>query len=85
MPLFALILLILFGLVILTGIILALIAGIRLVPRLPLPFPTTQENDFFQLVRTLTMTDTLWHPGQGDLSDPTGEAPAPEFPNHPME
>jgi hypothetical protein len=50
-----------------------------------LPFPTVPLNDFFQLVRILTMTNTLWHPGRGDLPDPSGEAPAPEFPNHPME
>ncbi len=87
MPLFALTLLIFFGLVILTGVVLSLIAGIRPMPRFDLRrlFPTPPPNDFFSLVRTLTMTDTLWHPGRGDLPDPTGDAPAPEFPNHPME
>ena len=87
MPLFALILLILFGLVILTGVILSLIAGIRPVPRFDLRrlFPTPPPNDFFFLILTLTGTDTLWHPGGGDLPDPSGEAPAPEFPNQPME
>jgi hypothetical protein len=87
MPLFALILLTLFALVILTGFILSLIAGIRPVPRFDLRqlFPTPPPNDFFFLIRTLTMTDTLWHPGRGDLPDPSGEAPAPEFPTHPME
>jgi hypothetical protein len=87
MPLFTLTLLILFGLVILTGVVLSLIAGIRLVPRFDLRrlFPTPPPNGFFSLVRTLTMTDTLWDPGRGDLPDPTGDAPAPEFPNHLME
>jgi len=87
MPLYAIILLALFGLVILTGFILALIAGIRRVPRFDLHrlFPTPPPNDFFSLIRTLTMTDTLWHPGRGDLPDPTGDAPAPDFPNQPME
>jgi len=87
MPLFALILLILFGLIVLTGFILSLVAGIRPVPRFDLRrfFPTPPSNDFFSWVRTLTMTDTLWHPGRGDLPDPTGDAIAPEFPNHPME
>jgi hypothetical protein len=85
MPILALILLIVFALVVLTGFILSLIAESRPVPRLPLPFPTVPQNEFFQLVRILTMTDTLWHPGRGDLPDPTGVAPAPEFPNHPME
>ena len=87
MPLFALILFIFFGLVILTGFVLSLIAGIRPVPRFDLRqlFPTPPPNDFFFLIRTLTMTDTLWHPGRGDLPDPTGDAPAPEFPTHPME
>ena len=87
MPLFALILLILCGLVVLTGFILALIAGIRSVPSFDLRrlFPTPPSNDFFSLIRTLTMTDTLWHPCRGDLPDPTGDAPAPDFPNQPME
>ena len=87
MPLFALILLILFALVILTGVVLSLIAGIQPVPRFDLRrlFPAPPPNDFFSLIRTLTMTDTLWHPGRGDLPDPSGEAPAPEFPNQPME
>jgi hypothetical protein len=87
MPLFAQIFLILFALVILTGFILALIAGIRPVPRFDLRrlFPTPPQNDFFSLIRMLTEADPLWHPGRGDLPDPTGDAPAPEFPNHPME
>lgn len=87
MTIFALILLILFGLVILIGFILALIAGIRPVPRFDLRrlFPTPPPNEFFSLVRTLTMTDNLWHPGRGDLPDPTGDAPASEFSNQPME
>ena len=83
MPILALILLIVFALVVLAGFILSLAAGLRPVPRLP--FPTAPQNDFFQLVRILTKTNTLWHPGRGDLPDPSGEAPAPEFPNHPME
>jgi hypothetical protein len=87
MPLFALILLILFGLVILTGFVLSLIAGIRPVPRFDMRwlFPTPPPNDFFFLIRTLAETDNLWHPGRGDLPDLSGDAPAPEFPNHPME
>jgi len=87
MPLFAIILLVLFGLVVLTGIILSLIAGIWPLPRLDLRrlFPTPPPNDFFFLVRTLAGTENLWHPGRGDLPDPMGDAPAPEFPNYPME
>jgi hypothetical protein len=71
--LIALIILIVLALVVLTGFILSLVAGMRPVPRFRarLPFPTEPQNDFFWLVRTLTMTDTLWHPGQGDLPDPT--------------
>lgn len=87
MHLFAIILLLLFGLVILIGVILSLIAGIRPVPRFDLRrlFPTPPPNDFFFLIRTLTVADTLWHPGRGDLPDPSGDAPAPEFPTRPME
>ena len=71
--LIALIILIVLGLVILTGIILSLAAGLRSVPRfrVRLLFPTAPQNDFFELVRTLNQTDTLWHPGRGDLPDPT--------------
>ena len=73
--LIALIFLIVFGLVVLTGIILSLAAGLRPVPRLGfrLPFPPASQNGFFPLIRTLTQTDPLWHPGRGDLPDPTGE------------
>ena len=87
MPLFALILLVLFGLVILTGFILALVAGIQPVPRFDMRrlFPTPLQNNFYSLIRMLTEADTLWHPGRGDLPDPTGDAPAPEFPNPSME
>jgi hypothetical protein len=87
MPLFALILLILFGLIVLTGVILSLLAGIRPVPRFNLRrlFPIPPSNDFFSLIRMLNDPDPLWHPGRGDLPDPTGDAPAPDFPNHPME
>ncbi len=85
MPILALILLIIFALVVLTGFILSLVAGLRPVPRLPPPFPTASENDFFQFVRILTMPDTLWHPGRGDLPDPTADTPAPDFLNHTME
>lgn len=83
MTIFALILLIVFALVVLAGSILSLAACLRPTPRLP--FPTVPQNDFFHLVRILTMTDTLWHPGRGDLPDPSGEALVPEFSNHPME
>ena len=71
--LIALIILIVLGLVILTGIILSLAAGLRPVPRfrVRLLFPTAPQNDFFELVRTLNQTDTLWHPGRGDMPDPT--------------
>ena len=87
MPLFALILLILCGLVILTGVILALIAGIRPVPRFDLRwlFPASPQNDLFWLIRLLTDADILWHPGQGDLPDQSAGATAPEFPTYPME
>jgi hypothetical protein len=87
MPIFALLLLILFGLVILAGVILALIVGIRPVPRFDLRrlFPTPPPKDFFSLIRILTDTDPLWHPGRGDLPDPTADTPAPDFPNHSME
>jgi hypothetical protein len=80
---FALILLLVFALVILAGFILPLEAGLWPVPCLP--FPTAPQNDFFQLVRILTMTNTLWHPGRRDLPNPSGEASDPDFPNHPME
>jgi hypothetical protein len=83
MTILALILLIVFALVVLTGFILSLASGLRPISRLP--FPIAPQNDFFQLVRILTMTDTLWHPGRGDLPDPSGEAPTPVFSNHPME
>ena len=55
MPLFALILFVLFGLVVLTGVILALIAGIRPAPRFDLRrlFPAPPPNDFFSLIRVL--------------------------------
>jgi hypothetical protein len=83
MPILFLILLIILALVVLTGVILSLISGLFIVPRLP--FPPDPQNDLFQLVRIFTMTDTLWHPGRGDLPDSTGEIPPPELPNHPME
>jgi hypothetical protein len=85
--LFAVILLILFALVILTGVILSRVAGIWPGLRFDLRrlFPTPPPNDFFSLIRILTDTDPLWHPGRGDLPDPSGDAPAPEFPYHPME
>jgi hypothetical protein len=87
MPFFALVLLIVFGLVILTGVILSLVAGIRPVPRFDLRrlFPIPPRNDFFFLIRILAGTDNLWNPGRGDLPDPSGDAPALEFPTHPME
>jgi hypothetical protein len=80
---FALIILIIFALVVLAGFILSLAAGMR--PKPHLPFPTAPQDGFLQHIRILAMTDTLWHPGQGDLTDPMGVAPAPEFPFHPME
>lgn len=71
--LIALIILIVLAVVVLTGIILSLAAGLQPVPRFNprLLFPTAPQNDFFELVRTLTLTDTLWYPGRGDLPDPT--------------
>jgi hypothetical protein len=87
MHLYALILLILFSLIVLTGVVLSLIAGIRPMPRFDLRrlFPTSPQNDFFSLIRILTEKDPLWHPGRGDLPDPIADTPAPDFPNHPME
>ena len=89
--LIALIILIVLGLVILTGIILSLAAGLRPVPRIRVRqhIPTAPQNDFFELVRTLNQTDTLWHPGRGDLPDPTaadgtGELSGLLPPNLPM-
>jgi hypothetical protein len=75
--LIALNILIILALVVLTGIILSMAAGLRPVPRFNprLLFPTGPRNDFFELVRTLTQTDTLWHPGRGDLPDSTGGGP----------
>jgi hypothetical protein len=72
--LIVLIILIVLAVVVLTGIILSLAAGLRPVPRFNprLLFPTAPQTDFFDLVRTLTLTDTLWHPGRGDLPDPIG-------------
>jgi hypothetical protein len=86
--LITLIILIVLALVVLTGIILSLVAGLRPVPRFNprLLFPTAPHNDFFELVRTLTQMDTLWYPGRGDLPDPaggdqTGEMTVPTPPN----
>jgi hypothetical protein len=83
MPILFLILLIILALVVLTGVILSLISGLFPVPRLP--FPPEPQKDFFQLIRTITITDILWHPGRGDLPDPSGEITPPDLPNHPME
>ena len=87
--LIALIILIVLAVVVLTGIILSLAAGLRPVHRFNpwLLFPTAPQTDFFDLVRTLTLTDTLWHPGRGDLPDPTagdqpGEMTVPTPPNN---
>ncbi len=84
---FALIILIVLGVVVLAGLVLSLAAGLRPMPRFNprLLFPIALRNDFFDLVRTLTQTGDLWHPGRGDLPDPTGDIPAPEIPNIPME
>jgi hypothetical protein len=89
--LIALIILIVLAVVVLTGIILSLSAGLQPVPRFNprLLFPTAPQNDFFDLVRTLTQTGTLWHPGRGDLPDPTavdgtGELSGLLPPNLPM-
>lgn len=70
---FALIILIVLAAVVLAGIILSLAAGLRPMPRFNprLLFPTAPRNDFFDLVRTLTQAGDLWHPGRGDLPDPT--------------
>ena len=89
--LIALIILIVLAVVVLTGIILSLAAGLRPVPRFKprLLFPTAPQNDFFDLLRTLPLADTLWHPGRGDLPDPTaadgtGELSGLLPPNLPM-
>ena len=89
--LIALIILIVLAVVVLTGIILSLAAGLRPVPRFNprLLFPTAPQNDFFELARMLPLTDTLWHPGRGDLPDPTatdgtGELSGLLPPNLPM-
>jgi hypothetical protein len=89
--LIALIFLIVFGLVVLAGIILSLAAGLRTVPRqgFRLPFQPAPDNDFFPLVLMLTQVDPLWHPGLGNLPDPTGdgqpgEITIPTTPNIPF-
>ena len=89
---FALIILIVLAVVILAGIVLSLAVGLRPMPRfnLRLLFPTAPRNDFFDLVRTLTQTGDLWHPGRGDLPDPaavdgTGELSGLLPPNPPMQ
>ncbi len=85
--LIVLILLTIFALVVLAGFILLLIAGIRSKPRFDflLPFTKALEDDFFTLIRSLTQVNTLWHPGRGDLPDPSEEASTHDFPTHPME
>jgi hypothetical protein len=90
--LIALIILIVLALVVLTGIVLSLAAGLWPIPRvnLSLLFPTAPRNDFFDLVRTLTQAGDLWHPGRGDLPDPTaadgtGELSGLLPPNPPMQ
>jgi len=87
MVLFIFILLILLALVALTGVILSLITGIRLMPRFDLRhiFPTPPWDELFLLFWMLNDPDPLWHPGRGDLPDPMGETSAADFPNHPME
>ena len=89
---FALIILIVLGVVVLAGVVLSLAAGLRPLPRfhLSLLFPTAPRNDFFDLVRTLIQTGDLWHPGRGDLPDPTagdgtGEPSGFLPPNFPMQ
>jgi hypothetical protein len=69
----ALIISVVFALIVLAGWILSLVAGLRSFPRFKfrIPFPSVPRNDFFDLVRTLTQANDLWHPGRGDLPDPT--------------
>ncbi len=83
----ALILLIIFALVILAGFVMTLIASIRSISRFDflMPFTKALEDDFFTLIRTLNQVNTLWHPGRGDLPDPSEEASTHDFPTHPME
>jgi hypothetical protein len=83
MPILFLILLIILALVVLTGVILSLVSGLFPAPRLI--FPPEPQDDVFQLLRTIMITDTLWYPSRGDLPDPPGEAPPPELPKHSME
>ncbi len=90
--LIALIILIVLAAVVLTGIILSLVAGMRPMPRLGtrMQFPVVPNNGFFDLVRTLTMASNLWHLGRGDLPDPTAEDGTSELsgllpPNPPMQ
>ena len=73
MPILFLILLIILALVVLTSVILSLISGLFPVPRLP--YPPEPQDDVFQLLRTIMLTDLLWHPGRGNLPDPSGEIP----------
>ena len=89
---FALIILIVLGVVVLAGVVLSLAAGLRPMTRFNprLLFPTDPRNDFFDLVRTLTQAGDLWHPGRGDLPDPTaadgtGELSGLLPPNPPMQ
>ncbi len=83
----ALILLIIFALVVLTGLVLALIAGIQYTPRFGflLPITTALEDDFLTLVRTLSQIKTLWHPGRGDMPNSSENASTYDFPTHPTE
>lgn len=82
-----LIILILVALVILTGVFLALAAGVRYALRFNfrLPLLHIPENEYFSLLRRLAHTSTLWDPCQGNLPDPSGEPSVPEIHNQPME
>ncbi len=83
----ALILLIAFALVILADLVLMFIAGIQNAPRFGflLPFTKAVEDNLFTLIRILSQVNTLWHPGRGDLPDPSEDVSTHDFPTHPME
>ncbi len=83
----ALILLIIFALVVLAALVLMFIVGIQNTPRFGflLPFTKAVEDDFFTLIWILSQVNTIWHPGRGDLPDPSEDVSTHDFPTHPME
>jgi hypothetical protein len=81
----ALIILIVLALVVLASIILSIAAGLPAIPRFRFPFPIETRNDFFDLVRNLNQSGDLWHPGRGDLPDPTAGDGTNGLPGSPMQ